>query len=487
MKHFRVQLGSALLLACWFAGPAIAQFNQNPACQTDYNACTTKCNVTGAINRALLRDCQRQCVRERSACLTGESPPSPGTAGPATAGRAAPPSPGSAEANVVLPPLNADPTAPFTRDEAERLVAGVDRALGAAVLKTREEAQAKSRCRGGMPTTSCLEAIDAIMAQRTRANEIKAAAHLSVLEQSLALDMARLPQGGVERLRTLVDDFRKYRALEKMRNPKIPDGPLAHLQSKLGHSVDLEIDRSVNDPAVKLAFNEDRLGVDLPVKDPATRAEWLADRSTYKLKARAQQLAGKRVLFMDRTVDLEQSTRERTSIGARGSWGEPTANEIGLAFLRTLVLAGGKQTTPFESQRAGLGVIGAFTNVFRVIHVDKIGCRKSAAGYICESRMWILPFLRGSGAMVAYDTRGFGGKMMQSMTASVANPEGNVMEFEVVASANGWQAPSLVERLLATQERMLDAAQRSLDSVREGQCMSARMEGDDFGEAMTCR
>ena len=233
-------------------------------------------------------------------------------------------------------------------------------------------------------------------------------------------------------------------------------------------------------PEIRQAYVENRLNIPQDMLPPRLEMyDWKIDQKTLAMQ-RTLKEAGKRDLFSERTVDLARSPREANESSGSAHWGEPTANEIGLAVLRVFANVEGEMKSPFESARvrgAPLAVLmldGEQVN--RLVHIEKAGaCEKLAsATYRCPIRQWMQIYVRGN--IVGWMSDGASAPMARLWQAAFDAAEaqnGKPTTVVVQGTASGWQAPELIAELRNSDRRAREATARSIKSQR---CTQQRME-----------
>lgn len=171
-------------------------------------------------------------------------------------------------------------------------------------------------------------------------------------------------------------------------------------------------------------------------------------------------------LFMDRTIDIAMSARERSQGGSAASWSEPTSNEMGLALMRGFIALGGRQVTknvvtvPGGLNRLGFDQLDEFSGMLMQFQeVRKNVCKKEASGYRCTYTLYGRPIARG----VARG--GLGGLVMQAIPVSSA---GTTTTTLFVPTKGGWRAPEAEQAGSAAQMRQIqqlsDVATKIVDA-----------------------
>ena len=333
---------------------------------------------------------------------------------------------------------------------------------------------------------ACLLARARARSDATLGDRAEMLQHLLPVSQSLDLDLPRLPAAPLERLNALQNLGDKYSAAarflsrysESAGGSARRDNALLDLaQSFLGKQ-DAVFRELMATPDIKQAWIEEKLPSHIVPSDFLERIEWGADRLTYRLKRSLQADFGSKVLFADRQEDLSQSARERDQAADHARWGEPTENEIGLAVLRVFSSTGGRLTSAIESERSGpttlLAVVlnAPITDVNRVVHVQKMQpCKKAGGDWTCTVRIWLHVFQRGNGMRVFQGAQAAPMvKLILAAREEAARLNGTPEDMVLRATANGWTAPALVQKVLesdaAKMRAMDDAARMARCSTR---------------------
>ncbi len=505
MQLARIRLSRSLLLLFALLGAAApAAFAQNTDCALRERQCMSTCTLVGRMNREMGQSCVQGCANKRAQCDQGPAAapaaqtdtPGAGREGPtARGGRRG----GDAAAAAAPPQIDVDAmTEPLSDDVIRQLAAAAVAADGGMddtmarihELRTIPACDPNNRNfrNPSDKAYECASQREALLkGNRTRSTDNRVLT-LRPLVRSVQIEAQRVPAeplaaiGAIELLRG------KYRPIFNLvplltANSPMSDAARSVLTAAAAQQkglIDAHL-RAARTPEVRQAFFEGRLPEGTRLELPTDEMnEWVADRDTWQVAQPLRQQGRK--LFMDRTTELQHSTREANQPTQFASWGEPSETEMGLALLRTLSLVLGEQTRPYESQRASVPGLPTLV-VVRIVDVQKIGCRKIGDGFRCRVRVWMTGFLRGLG------TAGLGSSPLAAMSGINAWKTQNGNEIEHLFRANpfGWIAPEQIERLANSDKGLADNLRKSEESSRSARCASARMSGDLTQQALNCK
>lgn len=159
--------------------------------------------------------------------------------------------------------------------------------------------------------------------------------------------------------------------------------------------------------------------------------------------------------FYQRANQRNASNRETTQAAAYATWGEPTSEEIALALMRSMRLAGGRQVTPnvvsvpSGLNRLGIDALDGMANIsMQVYDVRKTGCARQAGGYRCTYNLYARVLAGGA----------YGGDAMGIVRLVGASPDnwfGAANTALFVPSREGWRMPQADQMIANGQAAQL--------------------------------
>lgn len=184
-----------------------------------------------------------------------------------------------------------------------------------------------------------------------------------------------------------------------------------------------------------------------PDRDPRLQSYRLAYYEPELVK-RIPRRRGGQPPFYQRAGEAEKSNREAGQAAGHAKWSEPTANEIGLAMMRSLRAAGGRQigpnvtTVPSVMNRFGIGGFDGMASVAIQFHeIDKGQCVRQSSGYLC-GYTWYFRLITSGGA--------------SAFAGLVETRYGQPNSALLVASADGWRIPEFDRIILSGQITQLN-------------------------------
>jgi len=315
----------------------------------------------------------------------------------------------------------------------------------------------------------------------------RAIPRMRMVSVSFKLDTAALPAEPVPRLAAMHALTQKYRGVAeqlgsvyvsgmKARKLRQALNPLQALVVGIADERNAVIDAAQVHPDVRQAYVQGQVRPEWLDLDPVERAAWDADRDTVALTASLKRELGRPVLFIDRTTQLEQSDRERLQPQQAATWGEPSAEEIGLALMRAHIAAGGTRLNPYAFEHFGTHQ-GLLRSADRIVHVEKGGCQKAAAGWQCNVRIWAVNVESGPAVAARGRPSHWLGLAYMGHHAQLEQADGRPAQLLLRADGSGWQAPEVMQRAQARQQTLL-RGQRIDEARAAGAGAQAQSDAD---------
>ena len=497
-----MRAGLLALLLGSAATPALAQLD---ACVIGHQACVATCRVAAALSTSVAHRCEAGCGPKLAECRAGaQRSGAPATPAPATAppGDRSPlparPSPTDAEPIPQFPVLTSSLEAGAIHD-AVRAVEAIHKQradkLLAATLAPPPPVCSGTGFNTGPNSIACAQARAERLAVRSTPEErAEIARQLLPLQPSMDLDLAALPADPMPRMEALVALGAKYQPaielLKRMRSGTRPTGSGLHPMTVLMWSFDEPrlklLQQTQEAPVYRQAWVEGRVPENSVSLDFLQRIEWYADRQTHTLLAGLRSELKGAPLFADRQTDLVQSAREKDQAASFATWGQPTDHEIGLALLRVFIVNNGRLATPFEAERTlPMTLLAAVLNapvldVQRLLHVQKTRpCVRTGDSFTCSVQLWLQLFQRGNGMRVwERQNQNPVIGLILAARADAMNQNGVPTEIVFKATAQGFLAPELAQRVRDSDERTLSAMNEASRSAQRTACL-ARQRGAD--------
>lgn len=306
------------------------------------------------------------------------------------------------------------------------------------------------------------------------------ASRVAVLVPSLELEMQALPSDPLARVRALAVLRAKYRvgsldtSNELGPTPTRAD-PVRDIRLRMGDLVRAELAQVKSNPVVRAAYVNGKLPMTTLQLTFDESVEWNLDVKTVALAKLARPFAGGRPLFMERKIDLQQSEHEASGKAS----GEPSANEMGLALLRSMVVTGGRFLSPYEAERDTFGAISWVRGGMRLVHIEKGRCQKREDDYWCLVRLWTVPFVRGNGVAIVAPNQQLSGIFVR-LQQEHEKYQGRDIVHRFTRTSTGWQVPDVQESIWKADQRAYDALQRGADSMNEAICMQRELSDDKW-------
>lgn len=473
-----------LSLGGWSA-PAIAQAE----CAQEFQNCSNGCRLMGALGNQILRMCQSGCTEKRNTCVTAgrASPGQPKVA------QSAPP---ASDLNLPEPVTLSEPLSSGEVSQRAAQMFTAEREHDAGFLQRLNSIPS---CQGSFPAPprpgqnagDCLFARgDMQKRKRTDAVRIRMA-YLQPLGQSMDLDLQRVNPDAVAQARGLRELRRKYKPLLDQRqgagvqlSDSRPDPefqPLYDMGGAAENKLYAAERAAYRHPDVRRAFARGDLRFEELNLSRNEQRIWSYDLTTGVLARHAREVTGSNALFMDRRDELEQSARESQQAAQFKSWSEPTANEMGLAVLRTFVYPSAKRNIsgqlsgPYESRLN----VAHHSYATRVAHVQKQKCAKQAGGYRCDLRLWMHGFLDSEldAAMVAsFGNQGRLFNLVGELKPELEKRNAQVITQMFVPTQRGWLVGDLNTEWVVPKE--LEATWKLMGGFGQGMASGGGGGGD---------
>lgn len=167
--------------------------------------------------------------------------------------------------------------------------------------------------------------------------------------------------------------------------------------------------------------------------------------------------------FFRRADQGPMSRREVVQAVAYRSWSEPTDDEIGLAILRSLRSAGGREvsasavTIPSMANRLGVDMLDGLASAVMQIHdVQKESCVRAQAGFVCTYVLYGRGVMGGMGASHP---------IVQGLTQLANGPYGVRARYLLTPTADGWRIPEMDRMILSGQVAQMNQMTEVVDDV----------------------
>jgi hypothetical protein len=381
-------------------------------------------------------------------------------------------------------------SAPLSKAEIERLLGSGDEGRRDSHSYMAEMAQIpECQRRPGVFTNMglCAEKQMALRRERQQRQDTQWSSALPQVAASLRLDLAAVPEHPVTGSRALRALRPKYEGLwqirERLRTLAVGGTPEAAMARRWVREVDTAEQplraaelRQAARPDVLLAYAEGRLfDTDLTLSKVERgrfkqEARWLG--AANRLRA---QLPGT-ILFMDRKTEATRSEREERDAARFASWDMPSSTEVGLALLRSTASAGGRVTRPYESEYRAFGGM-MVAGWVRILHIERLGCQKSAEGWWCAVRGWYQA-LMGDAFWESYDANHPFVPVLGALLESSERDAGKVVVHLFKPTPDGWIAPEMLDKVAAAEDRRLQILKDSAESTHDAICLGRQLGGD---------